>query len=207
MIYLPSPNKNPRGGYKIDTIVLHGTGGPLWPSINWLRNPDSNVSSHYVIAKDGIVYQLVEEDYMAWHAGNSQMPDGRTGVNWFSIGIELVNDNSGNDPYPESQIDSLVKLIENINNRLDIKRENIVTHAEIAVPIGRKVDPVGLDKNRILDRIYRKDYFAELAVSVRWNVEEAVREIERGLPSKARNRLLKQIENLYRLETYLEGEE
>jgi N-acetyl-anhydromuramyl-L-alanine amidase AmpD len=50
------------------------------------------VSSHYLIQRDGRIYQLVPDDKRAWHCGGSIMPppDGRTSVNDFSIGIECV---------------------------------------------------------------------------------------------------------------------
>lgn len=210
--FIYSPNKNTRSGHKIDTVVLHATAGALWPSINWLRNPNSGVSTHYVIAKTGKIYQLVEEDYMAWHAGVSQMPDGRTGVNWFSIGIELENNNDGSDPYPEEQINSLVWLLRNIKDRLSIPRKNVVTHAEIALPPGRKTDPRGLDVDAVLDRVYnttdRKLY--EKAVFARWMVEEAVRSIENKNPDRAREILLELVSAneavLYEIENYFKEE-
>lgn len=155
-IWKPSPNKNPRNGVKVDTIVLHATAGPLEPSLNWLTNPNSGVSAHYLLGKDGTLYQLVEEQDMAWHAGASKMPppDNREGVNWFSIGIEIENANTGHDPYPPAQIDALVRLLKDIVARHNIPRQNIVTHKAIAVPAGRKSDPAGLDVDALLNRVY-----------------------------------------------------
>ncbi|MCS6278390.1 MAG: N-acetylmuramoyl-L-alanine amidase [Opitutus sp.] len=51
------------------------------------------VAPHYLIGRKGEVIQLVEDNDMAYHAGVSTMPDGdgRTGVNYFSIGIELTS--------------------------------------------------------------------------------------------------------------------
>ena len=45
------------------------------------------VSSHYIIGRDGTIYQLVNEKNISYQAGHSQLPDGRTGVNSCSIGI------------------------------------------------------------------------------------------------------------------------
>lgn len=67
---IPSPNHFPPGEAKpIRAIVLHGTAGALWPSINWLRNPRKDnpgaaVSANYVISRMGGVYELVD-----WRAG------------------------------------------------------------------------------------------------------------------------------------------
>jgi N-acetylmuramoyl-L-alanine amidase/AmpD protein len=75
------------------------------------------------------------------------MPDGRTGVNDFSIGVELVNRNDGKDPYPEKQLEVLCELLEGILSRHPVRF--LVGHYEIAVPYGRKTDPVGLSIEEI----------------------------------------------------------
>ena len=156
-IWRPSPNKEPRpSNAKVDTVVLHATGGALEPSLNWLLNPRSQVSAHYLIAKDGRIFQLVNERERAWHAGESRMPppDNRWNVNDFSVGIELENADDGRDPYPSAQIETLVRLLKHLIKRYNVPRRNVVTHAQIAVPKGRKVDPRGLDVKSLLDRVY-----------------------------------------------------
>jgi N-acetyl-anhydromuramyl-L-alanine amidase AmpD len=73
------------------------------------------------------------------------MKDGRTNVNDFSIGIELVNLNDGADPFPEQQLAALRELLKEIIARHPIR--HIVAHYEVAVPEGRKSDPVGFDRS------------------------------------------------------------
>ncbi|MDO5575946.1 MAG: N-acetylmuramoyl-L-alanine amidase [Fibrobacter sp.] len=53
---------------------------------------DYDVSSHFLIGRDGVVLNLVPVEKKAWHCGGSIMPepDCRTSVNEFSIGIELA---------------------------------------------------------------------------------------------------------------------
>jgi N-acetylmuramoyl-L-alanine amidase len=50
----------------------------------------SGVSAHLVMAREGEIYQLVPFDTVAWHAGPSSYA-GRTGLNKYSIGIEIDN--------------------------------------------------------------------------------------------------------------------
>lgn len=72
-------------------IVMHYTAG--WNAsgaINTLTNPQSNVSAHVVIDYDGTITQLVPFNIKAWHAGPSAY-EGYTGLNKWSIGIEIVN--------------------------------------------------------------------------------------------------------------------
>src|SRR5690349_10918496 len=95
-----SPNHSSRGGKAPSILVIHATAGGLKGSIDWLCNPANRVSAHYVISKTGQVYQLVDEDRAAWHAGNA-LWDGHTDINERSIGIEIANANDGRDPYPD----------------------------------------------------------------------------------------------------------
>jgi N-acetylmuramoyl-L-alanine amidase len=147
----PSPNFDERPeAAAVDTIVIHATAlASLDEVIRQFADPTSKVSSHYTIDRNGTVVCHVPEDKRAWHAGQSKMKDGRTGVNDFSVGIELVNLNDGLDPFPERQIESLRELIKSIETRHSIK--NIVGHYECADPPGRKSDPVGFDPAWIND--------------------------------------------------------
>ena len=141
----PSPNFEARpAGTVIDTVVLHANVlDSLEATCEHFSRPSSQVSCHYTIGRDGTIVQHVLESDRAFHAGESRMADGRGGVNAFSIGIELVNLNDGVDPYPAAQFDALRRLLSEISSRHQIR--NVVSHAEIAMPPGRKSDPAGLD--------------------------------------------------------------
>jgi N-acetylmuramoyl-L-alanine amidase len=135
-VWVPSPNYGPR---RATLIVLHYTQqGSVQEALHTLRtgNADGPVSAHYLIGRDGKIYQLVAEARRAWHAGDSFW-DGEGDVNSRSIGIEI--DNDGQSPFPQPQIDALLKLLADITSRLGIPRTNIVGHADIAPT--RKDDP------------------------------------------------------------------
>lgn len=87
-----SPNTSGRFGENLpDTIVIHFTAGSsAASSANWLCNPKANASAHAVVGKKGEIIQLVPFDTIAWHAGKSSWGS-RTGLNKYSIGIELDN--------------------------------------------------------------------------------------------------------------------
>jgi N-acetyl-anhydromuramyl-L-alanine amidase AmpD len=143
--YYPSPNFDDRPmGIRIDTVVLHATVlNTLDEEIQHFANPASKVSCHYTIDRDGTIAAHVLEDKRAWHAGQSRMKDGRTGVNDFSIGIELVNLSDGADPFPDQQIETMRNLLKAIIARHPIR--HIIPHYECADPPGRKNDPAGFD--------------------------------------------------------------
>lgn len=142
-----SDNHSERGSFAIQLILLHATVGSLRSSLDWLCNPASEVSTHYVIAQDGKIYRLVVEEKCAWHAGKA-IWHGQTKVNELSIGIELVNMTGvkgfkGQDPYPKAQIDALSALTLDIFHRRALSLANVARHLDVATPPGRKTDPVG----------------------------------------------------------------
>jgi N-acetylmuramoyl-L-alanine amidase len=74
-----------------DTIVIHYTGsGSAASTINTFKDSDINASAHVVVDYDGSITQLIPFHKIAWHAGRSSWLD-RTGLNDYSIGIEIVN--------------------------------------------------------------------------------------------------------------------
>jgi N-acetylmuramoyl-L-alanine amidase len=142
IVWVDSPNFNDRPeGTIVDTVVVHHTANDsLEGTAKWFFTPDSKVSSHYTIGKDGSIVQHVSTFKRAWHAGASKDVEGRENVNHFSIGIELVNLGDGKHPYPEAQTTALRYLIDTLKRRFPLKY--ITSHKFIALPAGRKPDPI-----------------------------------------------------------------
>ncbi len=138
----PSSNFNDRPeGTEIDTIVIHYTGMKSGvEAYERLCQAESEVSAHYIILEDGEIIPLVSEQKRAWHAGVSGWR-GRENINDCSIGIELVNPGHefGYQPFPEQQMESLIRLVEEICYRHPIALRNIVGHSDVAP--SRKEDP------------------------------------------------------------------
>ncbi len=101
------------------------------------------VSPHYIISYEGTIYRLVEDKNIAYHAGESKIPDGRTGVNNFSIGIEIINTKS--EKPSDVQYGALKNLLAYLKGKYKIKY--ILGHSDIAS--GRKDDPWNFDFSRI----------------------------------------------------------
>jgi len=136
-------------------IVLHATVGSYDDSLAWLRNPQSKASTHYLIDRDGAITQLVVDDMAAWHAGRSGWRNRNSKqIQEASIGIELVNTNSGSDPYPAVQVESCRLLCRDKVATHRIVRLDLVRHADIATPKGRKTDPAGFPYAVFVDSVY-----------------------------------------------------
>lgn len=155
VIWHPSPNFNTRpDGVKPSVIALHHTGsGSAWADREFLCNPDSGVSAHYLISKDGTIHHLVKDSDRAWHAGKSAF-QGREDVNDFSIGIELTNKGDGRTPFTEAQYTSCRALVAWLCAEYGIPRGNVVGHKDVALPKGRKDDPAdNFDWERVLPSV------------------------------------------------------
>ena len=133
---------------KIDTIIIHSSYDALGSeafSVSGLLNEykQYGVAAHYLIDREGKTYQLVADKNIAYHAGESKVPDGRIGVNAFSIGIEMMNTEDGK--FTSEQYSAINDLIAIIKNKYSIKY--VLGHKDIAP--GRKTDPWGIDWGKV----------------------------------------------------------
>lgn len=118
-------------------VILHYTSNDdAQRALRTLTDALSKVSSHYLIARDGKIYYLVDELARAWHAGASYW-GGNRDLNSASIGIEL--DNNGAEPFAEVQIEALLALLADLQRRYAIPAANFLGHGDVAP--ARKTDP------------------------------------------------------------------
>ena len=133
---IPSPNFD-KIERTLKYIIIHYTGMKSQKiAIKRLQSRVAKVSTHYLISKRGVIYQMVKDQHVAWHAGKSRWGNDKN-LNLKSIGIELVN--KGDEKFPFLQIKSLCMLIKYLKNRHKIQKKNVLGHFHIAP--GRKCDP------------------------------------------------------------------
>ena len=121
---------------EIRFIILHYTDMEFEPALEKLCDENASVSSHYLIRDDGVIYHLVDDEKIAWHAGRSQWRD-IVELNSCSIGIEI--DNSGEEEFTAQQMESCVKLCKDLQAKYGVESHNIIGHSDIAPD--RKIDP------------------------------------------------------------------
>jgi|GEM_PF-22847 len=137
----------------IDSVIIHSmhhpdSSTPIAPTACIQRLEDYAVSAHYIISRDGEITQLVAEEFSAWHAGTSQLPNGlpqKNNINHCSIGIELIGLET--DTPTNVQYQQLKQLIQTIEKRITLKY--ILGHSDIAP--GRKTDPWNFDWSQLTD--------------------------------------------------------
>lgn len=133
---------------KIDTIIVHSSYDALGDDpydVTGLiaEYKQYGVAAHYLIDREGTIYQLVADKNIAYHAGESKVPDGRTGVNAFSIGIEMMN--TKEEKFTSSQYSALNKLLASLKKQYSIKY--ILGHEDVSP--GRKTDPWNIDWDKV----------------------------------------------------------
>lgn len=133
-----SPNFGPRrGGLTPELVVIHYTAmTDCEAAKDRLCDAQAEVSAHWLIAEDGTLHALVDENMRAWHAGAGSW-QGRDDVNSRSIGIELSN--RGDHPFSARQFSALEQLLRDILKRWNIAPEGVIGHSDMAP--GRKIDP------------------------------------------------------------------
>lgn len=152
----PSPNFNLRPmNAEISLLVIHNISLPpgqfgggfiqafFQNNLDELQHPyfesiqHLQVSSHFLIDRQGQITQFVSMDDRAWHAGQSSFL-GVENCNDYSIGIEL--EGTDDAPYSEDQYQTLAKVTRQLlANYPKLTPDRIAGHDQISP--GRKTDP------------------------------------------------------------------
>jgi N-acetyl-anhydromuramyl-L-alanine amidase AmpD len=136
------------GGGQIQALFTNQLDFEAHPYFQTIRG--LQVSAHFLITREGVLWQFVSCDDRAWHAGASTF-QGRDNCNDYSIGVEL--EGLEGDGFEPVQYDTLSQLCTVVRQRYPIA--SVVGHEHIAP--GRKLDPgPGFD-------------WAGLAKSVAWS--------------------------------------
>lgn len=169
---IDSPNFGERPSHaQIDLLVIHSISLPpgvyggneiealFTNQLDWDAHPyfaqirGMQVSSHFVIRRDGSLLQFVSCDKRAWHAGVSHYR-GRDNCNDDSIGIEL--EGLEGETFEATQYDTLSVVCKELMKNYPIA--HIAGHEDIAP--GRKFDPgAGFDWQLLQDKLELSNSF------------------------------------------------
>lgn len=122
-------------------LIIHYTGMiDFYSAYRKLNDLKSEVSCHYLISREGKIYNLLCPKFKGWHAGISEWKNVKN-LNDYSIGIELENKGHehGYTNFTNSQYHKLKQLIKFLKFNFYIKDEDIIFHSDIAP--NRKKDP------------------------------------------------------------------
>lgn len=111
---------------KVEYIVLHNTIAPKKSALAKLRR---NGEAHYFVDKEGQIYQLIQDNRVAYHAGKS-MWHGRMAVDNFTIGIEIEGLHT--ELPTSAQEKSLTALLGDLKSKFKVTDDRVVTHSMVA---------------------------------------------------------------------------
>jgi len=132
------------GWRQIDFLVLHHVqANSANHAIEQFKH--HQVSSHFLVDEKGEIFELVDENNIAYHAGVSFW-NGVDGLNKTSIGVEFINSSPFEKKFSEAQLIAGVELTKYLAAKYHIKAQNIVGHSDIAYNrdnqlLDRKQDP------------------------------------------------------------------
>ena len=139
------------GGHEIEALFTNQLEWDAHPYFAQIR--DMQVSSHFVIRRDGGLMQFVSCEKRAWHAGVSHYR-GRDNCNDASIGIDL--EGLEGELFESAQYDTLSVLCTELVNHYPIA--HIAGHEDIAP--GRKSDPgAGFDWQLLREKLILSNSF------------------------------------------------
>jgi N-acetyl-anhydromuramyl-L-alanine amidase AmpD len=132
-----------RAGRAVEGVVLHVTDGDTAAgALSWFANPDSKVSAHYVVDRDGTVYRAVREADTAWANGVVRRPNltnpliagwARSGLNPNLVTVSVEAVGRPGAPWPAAQRAAVAGLIADLcrRHRLPLDRTHVIGHAEL----------------------------------------------------------------------------
>ncbi|QGU00153.1 Negative regulator of beta-lactamase expression [Candidatus Syntrophocurvum alkaliphilum] len=134
--WVGTPNyRKGRNGRKPIAIVNHITDGLYPGTLHWMQNPNARVSSHYLVTKDGEIFQLVKDEDTAFTNGVVNQPswilyDG-TNPNAYTLTIE--HEALAGESLTEKQYQATLWLHNKLIDKWEIPvtRDHIIGHYRI----------------------------------------------------------------------------
>ncbi|MBL7721437.1 MAG: N-acetylmuramoyl-L-alanine amidase, partial [Chitinophagaceae bacterium] len=103
---------------KPNYVIIHHTAqDSCGQTLRTFTLPRTQVSSHYVICKDGTVHHMLNDLLRGHHAGVSKWGNA-TDLNSSSVGIEI--DNNGYEVFTDEQINSLLLVLDRLKKAYNI---------------------------------------------------------------------------------------
>ncbi|MBZ0186601.1 MAG: N-acetylmuramoyl-L-alanine amidase, partial [Candidatus Obscuribacterales bacterium] len=129
---------------QVKYLIMHSTetGRPIGAQRvidSWNGRGRRHPGAQYVVDRDGTIFQAVDPDLATVHINIFKTLPGINNDN--SIGIEMCH--AGSQDYPPAMLTSVIRLVNYLQERYDIKNENVITHRYAQQ--GDHTDPVNFD--------------------------------------------------------------
>jgi N-acetyl-anhydromuramyl-L-alanine amidase AmpD len=111
-------------------IVMHHTSGSYAGSVDWCMRPESMVSYHCIIKRDGERTVLAGDNQRTWHAGKSfwrSKPD----LNSWSLGVAFEGD-SYKEQLSKEMIESAIEYLVPRMKKLSLTIKDVTDHRTVS---------------------------------------------------------------------------
>ena len=143
-----TPNKQ-ANRIKPEAVVLHHSDGSYLGGCDWIMRPESKVSYHVLIARDGRRTVFASDTDRCWHAGVSSW-HGRKDLNSWSLGVSWEG-NTYDRPLEDAAMDSAVEYLAPRMKKWGIPIHMVLTHQQVSPH--RKTDITAGDAARFKTRL------------------------------------------------------
>lgn len=148
-VYRQTPNFSKGRIMTPKAIVLHHTSGSYAGSVSWCLNPNSKVSYHCIINKNGERTVLAADNERTWHAGKSYWRN-KPDLNSWSLGVAFEGD-SYKEPLTQDMINSAIEYMVPRMKKLSLTIKDVTDHRTISP--NRKNDLNPTEYNRFIQEL------------------------------------------------------
>jgi hypothetical protein len=137
-----------RANSDVSLVVLHGVPGVAADVLAKFAAPGSRFSPHYFVDSDGTIFQLIDEQYAAWHAGFATLDKVWFNINRSSVGIALERPPLWPEEiaaYPDAQIFALRWLLQQLDRRYQLAPDAVVLWSSLAGSDRQTLDGLPLE--------------------------------------------------------------
>lgn len=130
-----SPAFSSRKGSRVEMVIVHGVAGAAADTLTKMSTFGAHFSTHFYVASDGTIYQLVDEREAAWHAGFATLNKIWYNINRTSIGIGLERPAEWPAVYgasSDAQRDALCWLLRRLARSYQLETDDIVLWSSLA---------------------------------------------------------------------------
>lgn len=147
--YKQTPNYNRGRIMAPKAVVLHHTSGSYAGSVDWCTKPESKVSYHCIIKKNGERTVLASDNQRTWHAGKSYWRN-KPDLNSWSLGVAFEGD-SYKEPLTVDMINSAIEYLAPRMNKLSLTIKDVTDHRTVSP--NRKDDLNPVEYNRFIEEL------------------------------------------------------
>jgi N-acetyl-anhydromuramyl-L-alanine amidase AmpD len=143
-VYKQTPNFSKGRVIIPKAVVLHHTSGGYKGSVEWCLNPDSMVSYHCIIKRDGERTVLASDNERTWHAGKSYWRN-KPDLNSWSLGVSFEGD-TYKEPLSKEMIESAIEYLVPRMKKLSLTIKDVTDHRTVSPNRKNDLNPTEYNK-------------------------------------------------------------